>query len=170
MSSAAGPARAMRPATAAAASSSAAAAAHKTPDKGSSFTAEMRDRQARGKDPYTKDHDEEEEEEEEEEDDDMDIDEEEEEEDDDDDGVEMQIGNVPKNETFEERQSRQFALAVLDSPEQLMMYAQSTNDGRWQSIPGQRYRFMTTLCGFSGEEGSVPAAQQQQPARTARRR
>lgn len=34
----------------------------------------------------------------------------------------------PKNETFEERERKQFALSVLDSPEQLMMYAQSTND------------------------------------------
>lgn len=34
----------------------------------------------------------------------------------------------PKSESFEEREKRQFALAVLDNPEQLMMYAQSTND------------------------------------------
>lgn len=40
----------------------------------------------------------------------------------------LMMGYRPKNESFEERERRQFALSVLDSPEQLMMYAQSTND------------------------------------------
>ncbi|KAF1738331.1 hypothetical protein CRV24_000256 [Beauveria bassiana] len=71
-----------------------------------------------------------------------------------------------QNETFEERQRRQDALAVLDSPEQLMMYAQMMND----SIPGQRYRFMRTLCGFSDEDEEQQQQQQQQQARAGRRR
>ncbi|KAM3513336.1 hypothetical protein MY11210_003020 [Beauveria gryllotalpidicola] len=160
-----GPARQMRfPATPATASSSSSPSAQKQQQpQEKAFTAEMRDRQSRGKDPYTKgdeeEEDDEEEEEEEEDDDDMDLDE-------DDYGSTMQIGNVPKNETFEERQRRQDALAVLDSPEQLMMYAQMTND----SIPGQRYQFMRTLCGFSDEEGEQQQQQQQQQARAARRR
>lgn len=33
-----------------------------------------------------------------------------------------------KAEAFEHRERRAFALAVLDRPEQLMMYAQTTND------------------------------------------
>ena len=81
----------------------------------------------------------------------------------------------PKPEPFEDRERRSFALSVLDNPEQLMMYAQSTGDVRFlanyvqtnresttllifkfanetcsllQSIPGQRRRFMAILCGF----------------------
>ncbi|KAM3530929.1 hypothetical protein MY4038_004692 [Beauveria bassiana] len=159
-----GPARQMRsPATPATASSSSPSAQQQQQPQKQAFTAEMRDRQSRGKDPYTKGHedDDDEEDEEEEEDDDMDLDE-------DDDGSMLQIGNVPKNETFEERQRRQDALAVLDSPEQLMMYAQMMND----SIPGQRYRFMRTLCGFSDEdeEQQQQQQQQQQQARAGRRR
>ncbi|KAM3436664.1 hypothetical protein MY4824_004257 [Beauveria thailandica] len=152
-----GPARQMRsPATPATTSSSSPSAQKQQPQK-QEFTAEMRDRQSRGKDPYTKGHEDEEddEEEEDEDDDDMDLDE-------DDDGSTMQVGNVPKNETFEERQRRQDALAVLDSPEQLMMYAQMMND----SIPGQRYQFMRTLCGFGDEDEQ----EQQQQTRAGRRR
>ncbi|OAQ96431.1 hypothetical protein LLEC1_06622 [Akanthomyces lecanii] len=150
----------------------------------SSVTATMRDRQSRGKDPYTKGHDlDDDDEDDEDEDDDVDLD-------DDENGSRMRIGNVlgaemqkrlmleresggcsPKNESFEEREKRQFALAVLDSSEQLMMYAQSTND----SIPGQRYRFMLALCGFADEEEEEQRPrqqkqQQQQSARGVRRR
>ncbi|KAL6910343.1 hypothetical protein GGI43DRAFT_378323 [Trichoderma evansii] len=53
-----------------------------------------------------------------------------------------------KAEDFESRQRRAFAASVLDRPEQLMMYAQSTND----SIASQRHRFMTILCGYDGDE------------------
>ena len=40
-----------------------------------------------------------------------------------------------KTEPFEDRERRGFALSVLDSPEQLMMYAQSCNDVRCSSFP-----------------------------------
>ncbi|KJZ75041.1 hypothetical protein HIM_05527 [Hirsutella minnesotensis 3608] len=49
-----------------------------------------------------------------------------------------------KTEPFEDRERRAYALSVLDSPEQLMMFAQSAND----SIPSQRLRFSAILAGF----------------------
>ncbi|QUC23837.1 uncharacterized protein UV8b_08078 [Ustilaginoidea virens] len=71
------------------------------------FTPAMRDRQARGKNPYKL---------------------------------------TSRTESFQDRERRDFALSVLDSPEQLMMYALSAGD----SVPGQRVRFMRMLCGFEG--------------------
>lgn len=83
-----------------------------------------------------------------------------------------------KSEAFETRERRAYALAVLDRPEQLMMYANTTNDVRitsifsslcscslfaqlryepWltpvneQSIASQRLRFTAMLCGFEEE-------------------
>ncbi|ODA81682.1 hypothetical protein RJ55_00184 [Drechmeria coniospora] len=133
-------------------------------DDSDEFTAEMRDRQARGKDPYKED------ESSDFDDDDFDDDDDEEEDDDDDDDSgsdglrrrahrgrattkvkgrgkgtrRMRIGRAFKSERLEDRERRAFALAVLDSPEQLMMYAQSTGD----SIPSQRRRFCAMLAGF----------------------
>ncbi|KJK80919.1 hypothetical protein H634G_03452 [Metarhizium anisopliae BRIP 53293] len=85
-------------------------------------TPEMRDRQARGKDPYK--------------DSDSDYD----------DGPErrVRLGRGVKTEPFEDKERRGFALSVLDSPESLMMYALSAGD----SVPGQRLRFTAMLCGF----------------------
>ncbi|POR38995.1 Uncharacterized protein TPAR_00804 [Tolypocladium paradoxum] len=118
------------------------------------FTPEMRDRQARGKDPYK--------------DDGSDFDDFDEDEDEvGSDGVvrrRMRVGQGAalhdwkrtgeranadgrtslKTESFEDRERRGFALSVLDNPEQLMMYAQSTSD----SIPSQRRRFSAMLAGF----------------------
>ncbi|KID91545.1 hypothetical protein MGU_01515 [Metarhizium guizhouense ARSEF 977] len=86
------------------------------------YTPEMRDRQARGKDPH-KDS-----------------------ESDYDDGPErrVRLGRGVKTEPFEDKERRGFALSVLDSPESLMMYALSAGD----SVPGQRLRFTAMLCGL----------------------
>ncbi|KAG5923245.1 hypothetical protein E4U42_005011 [Claviceps africana] len=81
------------------------------------MTPSMRDRQARGKDPYREEGE----------------------------GQEsMVLGRGIPAEPFEDRERRSFALAVLDCPEQLMMFAQSRDD----SIPSQRLRFTAMLCGF----------------------
>lgn len=76
-----------------------------------------------------------------------------------------------KTEPFEDKERRGFALSVLDSPESLMMYALSAGDvgppppppfffllqvsisreclaDGAQSVPGQRLRFTAMLCGF----------------------
>ncbi|ETS06417.1 hypothetical protein M419DRAFT_4697 [Trichoderma reesei RUT C-30] len=52
-----------------------------------------------------------------------------------------------RSEPFEMRERRAYALAVLDRPEQLMMYANTTND----SVAGQRVRFTRMMCGFDDE-------------------
>ncbi|EXU99830.1 hypothetical protein X797_006959 [Metarhizium robertsii] len=96
---------------------------------GAECTPEMRDRQARGKDPYK--------------DSDSDYD----------DGPErrVRLGRGVKTEPFEDKERRGFALSVLDSPESLMMYALSAGDvgpPSFQSVPGQRLRFTAMLCGF----------------------
>ncbi|KAF5137487.1 hypothetical protein E5D57_001265 [Metarhizium anisopliae] len=102
---------------------------------GAECTPEMRDRQARGKDPYK--------------DSDSDYD----------DGPErrVRLGRGVKTEPFEDKERRGFALSVLDSPESLMMYALSAGDvsisreclaDGSQSVPGQRLRFTAMLCGF----------------------
>ncbi|KND94234.1 hypothetical protein TOPH_01051 [Tolypocladium ophioglossoides CBS 100239] len=84
------------------------------------FTPEMRDRQARGKDPYK--------------DDGSDLDDfDEDEQEVGSDGVvrrRMRVGQGLKTEPFEDRERRGFALSVLDKPAQLMTYAQSTSDVR----------------------------------------
>lgn len=46
----------------------------------------------------------------------------------------MQGDGRPKAEGFEEREKKQFALSVLDNPEQLMMYAQSSNDVSYHPV------------------------------------
>ncbi|KAK4655982.1 hypothetical protein QC762_307250 [Podospora pseudocomata] len=107
-------------------------------DDGDAFTSAMRDRQARGKDPYNSG-----------------------------DGSEgsdlsdreggigtskLRLGGGgggggggrPEKEDYASRELRQKAIAFLDNPELLMMYAQSTGD----SIPGARLHFMRLLCGY----------------------
>ncbi|KAM0257822.1 hypothetical protein ACHAQJ_004126 [Trichoderma viride] len=160
----------------------------------STVTNSTRDRQARGKDVYGSSDDDktdEEEEEEEEEDDEEDEEEEEvknnkpiagrsvhknlddindddlEDGDDEESNEDADILRSCKAEDFETRERRAFAAAVLDRPEQLMMYAQSTND----SIASQRQRFTAMLCGYDKEEdwsnmahykATVRAAQERQ--------
>ncbi|EQL01206.1 hypothetical protein OCS_03074 [Ophiocordyceps sinensis CO18] len=127
-------------------SSAAAAAAMSEDDEG--FTPEMRDRQARGKDPYKDDGD-----------------------DDESSSGGSDFGFGLKTEPFEDRERRAYALSVLDSPEQLMMFAQSANDGRRgeQSIPSQRRRFCAILAGFEPLPASEGGRKQQpQPGSSAR--
>ncbi|KAK7403563.1 hypothetical protein QQX98_010656 [Neonectria punicea] len=93
------------------------------------FTPEMRDRQARGKDPYGKGEGTE----------------------DSDEGSDeppIRPGRKPiVVETFAERERKGEAMSVLDSHETLMAHAQASDD----SIPGQRLRFMRQLCGLDGK-------------------
>ncbi|KFA66149.1 hypothetical protein S40285_03359 [Stachybotrys chlorohalonatus IBT 40285] len=89
------------------------------------FTPQQRDQQARGKDPYSTSSDDSSEEQ-----------------------CRVRPGqaNVPA-ESFEDRERRGWAMAVLDNPELLLMYAQSSND----SVPAQRYKVMRALCGLEDE-------------------
>ncbi|KAF6819938.1 hypothetical protein CSOJ01_01006 [Colletotrichum sojae] len=123
-----------------------------------SFTPAMRDRQARGKDPYSP-HDSNS-------DSDMDFD-----------SVDSpsraggvgRLGHLPgsgggggggpavvgtsgSGESFEAQRQKKFAIEVLDDPEKLAMYACSRGD----SIPGTRLYFTRILCGLDQD----PAAQQ----------
>ncbi|KAK4070051.1 uncharacterized protein Triagg1_6472 [Trichoderma aggressivum f. europaeum] len=111
-------------------------------------SASMRDRQARGKNAYKKHEDDLTDEEA---DDDEDTEEmmeelEEEEEEEDDKTTTSSIFSC-KSESFETRERRAYALAVLDRPEQLMMYAATSND----SLASQRLRFTAMMCGFEDE-------------------
>ncbi|KAG6036075.1 hypothetical protein E4U41_005776 [Claviceps citrina] len=63
------------------------------------------------------------------------------------------LGSGIPVEPFEDRERKGFALSVLDCPEQLMMYAQSRND----SIPAQRLHFTVMLCGFDDTAETKPA-------------
>ncbi|KAI1471350.1 uncharacterized protein F4812DRAFT_413654 [Daldinia caldariorum] len=87
------------------------------------FTADMRDRQARGKDPYessdassnwTPE------------------------------GTRKHRAGGGKDESFSMTERRRVASQVLDSPELLMMAAQRDNE----SIPATRLRYIRMLCGF----------------------
>ncbi|KAI1480645.1 hypothetical protein K445DRAFT_23232 [Daldinia sp. EC12] len=96
------------------------AAAAATDDE---FTAEMRDRQARGKDPYessdaSSDWTPE--------------------------GNRKYRAGGGKDESFPMTERRRVASQVLDSPELLMMAAQRDNE----SIPATRLRYTRMLCGF----------------------
>ncbi|KAJ9141934.1 hypothetical protein NKR23_g7630 [Pleurostoma richardsiae] len=94
------------------------------------FTPEMRDRQARGKDPYQLS-------------DGSDDDSAHER------GTKMRLGGGRLNkEPFARTERRDFAATVLDSPELLMMFAQSSGD----SIPATRLRFMRIMCGYDDED------------------
>ncbi|KAF7540788.1 hypothetical protein G7Z17_g12111 [Cylindrodendrum hubeiense] len=100
------------------------------------FTPEMRDRQARGKDPYSKGEGSE-----------------------DSDGsdagpIRLGRGGLA-TESFAERERKGEAMSILDNPETLMAHAQANDD----SISGQRLRFMRQLCGFDQKPdvGGTPA-------------
>ncbi|KAJ4859123.1 hypothetical protein V8C43DRAFT_296965 [Trichoderma afarasin] len=120
-------------------------------------SASMRDRQARGKNAYKK-HEDDLTDEEADDDEDLEemeeLEEEEEEEDDyDDDDFDDASKTTTssifscKSEAFETRERRAYALAVLDRPEQLMMYANTSND----SLASQRLRFTAMMCGYEDE-------------------
>ncbi|KAH6996855.1 hypothetical protein EDB80DRAFT_135473 [Ilyonectria destructans] len=89
------------------------------------ITPEMRDRQARGKDPYFKV-------------------ETSEDSDTSDDGPMMLGRGGPVIESFADRERKGEAISILDNPENLMAHAQANDD----SISGQRLRFMRQLCGI----------------------
>ena len=92
MSSTPGSARPMRSPASAASSASTVPKLRVSQQHSSSVTATMRDRQSRGKDPYTKGHgheDEDEDDDEDDDDDEVDLDD-----DEDEDGSRMRIGNV----------------------------------------------------------------------------
>ncbi|UKZ80475.1 hypothetical protein TrVFT333_008236 [Trichoderma virens FT-333] len=128
------------------------------------ISATMRDRQARGKNAYKKHEDDltdedpdddpdveplEEMEEEMEEEDDDDDDDDEYDDDDFDDASKTTTSSIfsCKSEAFETRERRAYAIAVLDRPELLMMYANTTHD----SLASQRLRFTAMMCGFEEE-------------------
>ncbi|KAI1780982.1 hypothetical protein F4818DRAFT_451239 [Hypoxylon cercidicola] len=124
----------------AAGGAAAAAAAGARPAPDDAFTAEMRDQQARGKDPYelsdgssgwTSE----------------------------DSGYRAGGG---KDEPFAVVERRRVAAQVLDSPELLMMAAQRDNE----SIPATRLRYTRMLCGF--EEPPPPARKKPYRAGVAR--
>lgn len=98
---------------------------------GDAFSPQMRDRQARGKDPYHSGDGSE----------GSDLSDREP-------GTRLRLGNSRlEKEDFSRAERRHKAVAFLDSPELLMMYAQSTGD----SIPGARLHFMKMMCGYDDE-------------------
>ncbi|KXX82759.1 hypothetical protein MMYC01_200728 [Madurella mycetomatis] len=100
------------------------------------FTPQMRDRQARGKDPYHSGDGSE----------DGDLSDRESK-------LRLGCGRVEK-EDFARVELRQKAIAFLDNPELLTMYAQSTGN----SIPGARLHWTKVLCGFDTDEQQAHAS------------
>ncbi|VUC32062.1 unnamed protein product [Clonostachys rosea] len=70
------------------------------------------------------------------------------------------LGQCLPNDTYEARERRNFAMSVLNSPEKLMMYAQSEDD----SISSQRLRFMQLAAGLPGERSISDRSRFQAPA------
>ncbi|KAK4241357.1 cecdcb10-78c0-46c6-b0b7-dd05d15faac3 [Achaetomium macrosporum] len=96
---------------------------------GDTFTPQMRDRQARGQDPYHSGDVS----------DDGDFN---------DAATKLRLGNGrTEKEDFFKVERRQKAIAFLDNPELLMMYAQSTGD----SIAAARLYWTKVLCGYEDE-------------------
>ncbi|KAK0651230.1 hypothetical protein B0T16DRAFT_74941 [Cercophora newfieldiana] len=101
---------------------------------GESFTPQMRDRQARGKDPYHSGEGS----------DGSDLSDRETNA-----GSRLRMGGSRlEKEDFSRTERRNKAEAYLDSPELLMMYAQSTED----SMAGARLHFTRMLCGYDNED------------------
>ncbi|KAH6621160.1 hypothetical protein B0J18DRAFT_466772 [Chaetomium sp. MPI-SDFR-AT-0129] len=96
------------------------------------FTAEMRDRQARGKDPTSSA-------------DNSDRDERAES------RLRLGSGRVHK-EDFAQREKRQKAIAFLDNPELLRMYAESTGE----TMAAARFHFTKMLCGYDEDDAAQP--------------
>lgn len=79
-----------------------------------------------------------------------------------------------QQESFEQRERRQMALSVLDSPELLMLVAESESDVSFppsihlpnklrltpllKSIAGQRRRFTRMLCGYDDEDDAASSS------------
>ncbi|ESU05496.1 hypothetical protein FGSG_00331 [Fusarium graminearum PH-1] len=95
---------------------------HTHNNRSTEWTSEMRDRQARGKNPYVEESDAS-------------------------DAEPMRLGGHIA-ESHMERERRGEAMFVLDNPEALMAHAQASGD----SIAGQRLRFMRQLCGFDNDK------------------
>ncbi|CAF3555662.1 unnamed protein product [Fusarium graminearum] len=96
---------------------------HTHNNRSTEWTSEMRDRQARGKNPYVEESDAS-------------------------DAEPMRLGGYHIAESHMERERRGEAMFVLDNPEALMAHAQASGD----SIAGQRLRFMRQLCGFDNDK------------------
>ncbi|KAI8719160.1 hypothetical protein NCS52_00696400 [Fusarium sp. LHS14.1] len=88
------------------------------------WTPEMRDQQARGKDPNKE--------------------EEEPPRNKADESEALKIGGRHHEESALERERKGEALSILDNPEALLAYAQANGD----SVTGQRVRFLRQLCGY----------------------
>lgn len=146
---------------------------HHQPNRSSGWTEEMRDRQARGKNPYSEESDVS-------------------------DGEPRRLGPryrsstsrsfsadadsySPVFETHVERERRGEAMYILDNHAALMAHAQATGDvciitililkilvvlnHRVQSIAGQRLRFMRQLCGFEDKHDDTSTARSKQSRR-----
>ncbi|PCD45848.1 hypothetical protein AU210_001276 [Fusarium oxysporum f. sp. radicis-cucumerinum] len=109
---------------------------HHQPNRSSGWTEEMRDRQARGKNPYSEESDVS-------------------------DGEPRRLGLRPVFETHVERERRGEAMYILDNHAALMAHAQATGD----SIAGQRLRFMRQLCGFEDKHDDTSTARSKQSRR-----
>ncbi|KAJ4306999.1 hypothetical protein N0V88_000373 [Collariella sp. IMI 366227] len=88
------------------------------------FSQKQRDEQARGKDYSSED------------------------EDSSDGGSKLRLGSGRDDKDFSKAEARQKAIAFLDSPELLMMYAKSTG----VSVPRARLHFTTILCGLDDDK------------------
>lgn len=126
---------------------------HHQPNRSSGWTEQMRDRQARGKNPYSEESDVS-------------------------DGEPSRLGPQyrasaarpcsadtdscsPMFETHIERERRGEAMYILDNHAALMAHAQATGD----SIAGQRLRFMRQLCGFEDKHDDTSTARSKQSRR-----
>ncbi|KAF5680648.1 hypothetical protein FDENT_8346 [Fusarium denticulatum] len=126
---------------------------HHQSNRSSGWTEQMRDRQARGKNPYSEESDVS-------------------------DGEPSRLGPQyrasaarpctadadscsPMFETHIERERRGEAIYILDNHAALMAHAQATGD----SIAGQRLRFMRQLCGFEDKHDDNGAARSKQNRR-----
>ncbi|KAF4954639.1 hypothetical protein FGADI_5106 [Fusarium gaditjirri] len=126
---------------------------HHQPNHSSGWTEEMRDRQARGKNPYSEESDVS-------------------------DGEPRRLGPryrssasrsfsadadscCPIFETHVERERRGEAMYILDNHAALMAHAQATGD----SIAGQRLRFMRQLCGFEDKHDETSTTRSKQSRR-----
>ncbi|KAK1689779.1 hypothetical protein BDP55DRAFT_651570 [Colletotrichum godetiae] len=75
----------------------------------------------------------------------------------------MLTGGVGDGDSHEVRRRKLWAVAVLEDPEKLAMYACSRGD----SIPGTRLHFTRMLCGFDEEPTLLQQHQQQSDHRKA---
>ncbi|KAH8907121.1 hypothetical protein BR93DRAFT_669889 [Coniochaeta sp. PMI_546] len=75
----------------------------------------------------------------------------------------FRLGGAAEQEDFGKKERREKAVAFLDSPELLMMYAQSQGD----SIAGARLHFMKMMCGY--DEESIEEANSYYAANTSSR-